>query len=161
MTMEKEPNATEIIDGVGRNLDRFLQSVVATRSADSNRMIWYVGIAGYVLVNAPMTWRTLIGRDLKGNELLWLSVPWVVAALVALIANLVMDGCFERESLQYHAQRVSIDSLLVTETDPKRAVERIGKILDCADDTLKGLLSQECNCPGSLGAAKRCGLTGG
>lgn len=95
MTMEKEPNATEIIDGVGRNLDRFLQSVVATRSADSNRMIWYVGIAGYVLVNAPTTWRTLIGRDLKGNELLWLSVPWVVAALVALIANLVMDGWFD------------------------------------------------------------------
>lgn len=44
-----------------------------------------------------------------------------------------------RESLQYHPQRVSIDSLLVTESDPKRAVERIGKILDCADDNLKEL----------------------
>jgi hypothetical protein len=107
--MNEKPNVNEIIDGVGRNLDRFLQTVVATRAADSNRMIWYVGIAGYVLTNASASWKTLLGRDLNGSELSCLSAPWVLSALLALVANLVMDAWFERESLQYHAQRVSID----------------------------------------------------
>lgn len=137
--MDEKPNVNEMIDGVGRNLDRFLQTVIATRAADSNRMIWYVGIAGYVLVNATTSWKTLLGRDLNGNELLCLSAPWALSALMALIANLVMDTWFERESLQYHAQRVSIDQLLVTETDPRRAIDKLEKILDCSDPQLAAL----------------------
>jgi hypothetical protein len=50
-----------------------------------------------------------------------------------------MDAWFERESLQYHAQRASIDSLLVTETDPARAVDKLGKILDCLEPQLAAL----------------------
>jgi len=50
-----------------------------------------VGICGYVLVNAPSLWKSLAGADLAGWPLFVLTIPWVLSALAALIAHLLVD----------------------------------------------------------------------
>ena len=66
-------------------------------SGARTRYVWFVGICGYVLVNAPSLWKSLAGADLTGWPLFALSIPWVLSALAALIAYLLVD---KREDLE-------------------------------------------------------------
>lgn len=109
--MPQNPNNMEIVTNFGRTLDRAQQSEVEPRKSERDRLVWYVGIAGYVLLNANESWKVLLGRDLGPNDLLSLSVPWTVAALLALLAHLATDEWFERDSLQYHALSAEVDRL--------------------------------------------------
>lgn len=62
-----------------------------SRSSARTRYMWFVGICGYVLVNAPNLWKSLAGAELTGWPLFALSIPWVLSALAALIAHLLAD----------------------------------------------------------------------
>lgn len=62
-----------------------------SQSSARTRYVWFVGICGYVLVNAPALWKSLAGADLTGWPLFALSIPWVLSALTALITHLIVD----------------------------------------------------------------------
>lgn len=109
--MLQNPNNLEIVTNFGRTLDRAQQSEIEPRKSERDRLVWYVGIAGYVLLNANESWKALLGRDLGPNDLLSLSVPWTVSALLALLAHLATDEWFDRDSLQYHALSAEVDRL--------------------------------------------------
>lgn len=61
------------------------------RSGARTRYVWFVGICGYVLVNAPALWKAFAGDDLTRWQLFALSIPWVLSALAALIAHVLVD----------------------------------------------------------------------
>lgn len=61
------------------------------RSGARTRYVWFVGICGYVLLNAPTLWKAFAGDDLTRWQLFALSVPWVLSALAALIAHVLVD----------------------------------------------------------------------
>jgi hypothetical protein len=128
--MPENPNNLEIVSNFGRTLDRAQQSEVEPRKSERDRLVWYVGIAGYVLLNANESWHVLLGRDLGPNDLLGLSVPWTVAALLALLAHLATEEWFDRDSLQYHALRTEVDRLrslgVERAIDPKEVADLIG-----------------------------------
>src|SRR5262245_8498832 len=64
----------ENLKALGGRLDRAMDVEVESRKAERTRLVWYVGISGYVLVNAQGYWKTLVGHELQGHELLWLSI---------------------------------------------------------------------------------------
>jgi hypothetical protein len=109
--MADNPPNPEIIKNLGVTLDRHVQVEIETRKAERSRLVWYVAIAGYVLVNAPSSWRILLGHELQPSELLWLSAPWTAAALLGLLAHLATEEWFDRDNLQYYAMRGEIDRL--------------------------------------------------
>jgi len=135
--LPESPSAEAIITGAARSLDRFQETVSDSRATETNRLVWYVGIAGYVLVNAQAQWKILLARDPTAYDLTWLSVPWVVSAITALLAHLATAERIDREHQQFYAMRVAMDSLLVTENEPKQAVDKLKGILDCSEHLLK------------------------
>ena len=71
--------------------------VSQARSAARTRYVWFVGICGYVLFNAPSLWESFVGHKLTRCQLVALSLPWVLSALSALIAHVLLDITQERD----------------------------------------------------------------
>jgi hypothetical protein len=62
-----------------------------------------------VLVNAPTLWKSLAGADLTGWPLLALSIPWVLSALAALIAHLLVDKLEDLEKEFFVAKAAALE----------------------------------------------------
>jgi hypothetical protein len=131
------PSAKLIIDGTVRGLDRFQEMVGSTRDAETSRLIWYVAIAGYVVVNAEPYWSKLLGRPATGTDLFWLTLPWIAAAVASLVAHAAGLKRIDTEHFQFYAQRAKLDVYADIETDPERAVELAQSVLDTKDDLEK------------------------
>ncbi len=109
--MPDNPDAQLIVSNFAKALDRAQLAEVEPRRAERDRLVWYIGIAGYVLVNAQGTWRVLLGHDLLATDLAWLSAPWTLAALLSLVAHFLTDEWIDRENLYYHSLRAEADRL--------------------------------------------------
>ncbi len=80
-----------------------------SRNGARTRYVWFVGICGYVLVNAPNLWKSLAGTDLTRWSLLTLSTPWVLSALVALITHLLIDKSEDLENEFFVAKAAALE----------------------------------------------------
>ena len=80
-----------------------------SRSGARTRYVWFVGICGYVLVNAPSLWKSLAEADLTRWSLFALSIPWVLSALAALIAHLLVDKHEELENEFFVAKAAALE----------------------------------------------------
>ena len=109
--MPDNPDNLEIVVNFGQTLDRAQLAEVEPRRSERDRLVWYAGIAGYVLFNANEAWRVLLGRSLSADDLLALSAPWTLAALFALVAHLTTAEWLDRDNLLYHAWRTEVDRL--------------------------------------------------
>ena len=67
------------------------ESVNQRRSSLRTRLVWYVGISGYVLLNSKELWKAISLRERVGLDILWLSLPWVICSLLGAVTYFLVD----------------------------------------------------------------------
>jgi len=60
-------------------------------NSSKTRLVWFVGISGFALLNGEKLWSKISSTDVEGLNFLWLSLPWLLSILLALISHYVMD----------------------------------------------------------------------
>ncbi len=80
-----------------------------TRTSARQRLVWFVGIAGYAILNAKVYWEVLGGKKFSGVEILWLSLPWVLSALLSVITHFVIDEAGARDDMLFTKKLATID----------------------------------------------------
>lgn len=87
------------------------------------RLVWFLGIAGYVLVNGVSFWPTLLAQPLGSRSFIVLASPLILAAIAAVGTHLYLDYVDEADTEFYLAKLASIQQFqfLRQDLDPNAA----------------------------------------
>jgi hypothetical protein len=89
------------------------EAVSQQRTALRTRLVWYVGISGYVLINSKSVWTTIAQREINGMEAFWLLIPWVISALFGAVTYFIADEAFIKKDRHFLRKVTYIKSLSV------------------------------------------------
>lgn len=137
--MPDNPNPLEMAINFGRTLDRAQVAEIEPRKSERDRLVWYVGISGYALFNATNAWTVLLGRPLTAGVLFVLSVPWMLAALTALLAHLMAAEWLDRDNLLFHAWRTEADRLVSLGKERPVSEEEVASLIKGSADHIARL----------------------
>ena len=87
----------------------FREPIRETRASARQRLVWFVGIAGYATLNAKVYWEALGNRQFLGIEIFWLSLPWALSAFLSVITHFVIDEAGAKDDLLFTKKLATID----------------------------------------------------
>jgi hypothetical protein len=83
--------------------------VADLRTSARARLIWFVGISGYALLNAKPYWEAMGQRTFAGPQLIWLSLPWILTALFSVMTHFLIDETGAKDNLYFINKLAMID----------------------------------------------------
>lgn len=111
-------------------LQRYQSQAAIIRSNALSRMVWFVAIAGYVMFNGKPFLDAIRCGPTLGKTLLVLSLPWAVAAVMAVISHFLMDEASAID-VQVHEGRLAVIDVLILKIQSGRArPEDVVQMLD-------------------------------
>lgn len=99
----------EIVESYEKVFLSFREPIYKTRISARERLVWFVGIAGYALLNAKVFWDALGNRKFIGIELFWLSLPWVISALLSVITHFIIEEVGIKDDILFTQKLAAID----------------------------------------------------
>ncbi len=99
----------EIVESYEKLFLSIREPIFKTRASARERLVWFVGIAGYAILNAKVFWDALGNCQFIGIELFWLSLPWVTSALLSVITHFVIDEVVIRDDALFTKKLAAID----------------------------------------------------
>ena len=81
----------DVVSSYARTLATSRMIASETRSSARTRLVWFVAIAGFALLNGPTIWSAIGGRTFAGTDYVLLALPWAMAALLALVTHFFID----------------------------------------------------------------------
>jgi hypothetical protein len=99
----------EIVESYEKVFLSIREPIFKTRTSARERLVWFVGIAGYALLNAKAFWDALGNCQFIGIELFWLSLPWVISALFSVITHFIIDEVGIRDDIFFTQKLAAID----------------------------------------------------
>ncbi len=106
--MEKT-SAQSAVESFADMLGRDHKLASEVRASALSRLVWYVAIAGFMIVNAKPYWEVFRGHSLLGYQIFWLSLPWVATALSAIITHILIDVVTIKDNTYYSNKKSFID----------------------------------------------------
>jgi hypothetical protein len=128
----------EIVESYEKVFLSFREPIQASRSSARARLVWFVGIAGYALLNAKGYWEALGGRQFSGIELFWLSLPWTISALLSVVTHFVIDEVGSRDDLLFTKKLAAIDLHRINIEDGNDNPEEMIQIFNDTHPDYKG-----------------------
>lgn len=122
-----------------------LELINQHRVALRTRLVWYVGISGYVLLNAKTLWDSVAQRPIVGLDIFWLSVPWIICSLLGVVAYFLSDEISRRTDKHMlgkmafistsliplesslDKRRTSINNIMVDQEEINKIIDQVGK----------------------------------
>jgi len=86
-----------------------------TRASARSRLVWFVAIAGFAILNGKKIWDPIAEREITGIALALLALPWAIAALLAVITHFIIDEAGAKDDLYYVKKSTAIDLQLERE----------------------------------------------
>lgn len=99
----------DIVESYEKIFLSFREPIFKTRESARQRLVWFVGIAGYALLNSQVFWNALGNRQFTGINLLWLSLPWIISALLSVISHFVIDEVATKDDILFTQKLTAID----------------------------------------------------
>lgn len=113
MDSDPEPKTADpliaLLSSYAAQFVRMREFAREARGGARTRYVWFVGICGYALLNAPTLGKALAGGDLSKWQLFVLSVPWVLSALAALIAHVLVDHVEDLDNEFFVAKAAALE----------------------------------------------------
>ena len=60
-------------------------------NSSKTRLVWFVGISGFALLNGEKLWGNISSTKLEEIDFFLLTLPWLLSIVLALISHYVMD----------------------------------------------------------------------
>jgi len=81
----------QVVESYLRVFSSFKEIAESTRSSARTRLVWFVAIAGFAVLNGKPLWDELGRVHFRGILLASLAAPWIICALLAVITHFIID----------------------------------------------------------------------
>ena len=98
------------IDGLGRDY----AVISANNNSAASRLVWFVAIAGFALLNVGKLAKGIVGSSLTSGENVLLVLPWAFVGLCGVIAHWLTGELGAIDNNYYMMKQHSIRSWLAT-----------------------------------------------
>ena len=99
----------EVVESYLRNFPTLREIAEQTRSSAKSRLVWFVAIAGFVILNGKQIWDPIAEVRFTGVPLALLALPWAFAALIAVIAHFIIDEAGVKDDTYYLVKLSTIE----------------------------------------------------
>jgi len=123
------------VEELSTGLTRDQAIVSDSNKASATRLVWFVAISGFALINFPTLADRIAPSPLTSSQLLWLSLPWVLTAVSGVAAHWLLGDLVIRDNEYYIMKQHSIRAFLAN-ADPKPAITDVLDMINI-DDTDK------------------------
>lgn len=121
--------AFRTIETLNDNLRRDFEIIGEVNKNTAARLVWFVAIAGFALLNVSSLANNLIEPDLTSSQQFILVLPWSISALLGILAHWLLGEVTSRDSIYYMVKRHAIRSFLAT-APPRPTVQQVLNIID-------------------------------
>ena len=111
--------------------------------AMQSRLVWFVGISGYALLNSKSIWESVNGGQVSGLSIVWLSTPWLLCALLGAVTHFLLGQLVKQLNRQRHLRLLSLSLQkgtaigINTEGDLKTELNKIMEVISSESPELK------------------------
>jgi hypothetical protein len=113
MQMPEMDGAIALVKSYEAGFQRARDLASTSNLESSKRLVWFVAISGYGLLNGRGLWEALIGSSLSPAAMFWLVLPWVLAATVAVVGHVLFSKLDEVDSKLYLAKVAALQVLAI------------------------------------------------
>jgi len=117
------------VKGFCDQLERHFTLICKTNDSAKTRLVWFVAISGYGLLNVRSFSQAVIGRDVIGYDLIILAVPWAVAGILGIVSHWVL-GEFTASESHYHMWRLNKYYAFIAKIGDSASRDQVIKLLD-------------------------------
>lgn len=107
----------QIVESYLRVFSGFQAIAESTRNSAKSRLVWFVAIAGFAILNGQVLWDELGREHFDGILLALLAAPWVLCALLAVIAHFVIDEAKVKDDEYFVKKLAAIELHLESERE--------------------------------------------
>jgi len=128
-----------MVESYARTVQREIDQRNSLAGETRKRLVWFVAIAGYVLLNVSTFGQALVGRALTKQEIFILVLPWILSSVFALAAHFMSDECDVKAHKYYTNKLAMIDIHLADLADEIFDVEKFKAIMYDQEPEIKAL----------------------
>jgi len=99
----------EVVESYFQTFSKSREFVSQTRASALTRLVWFVAISGYVLINGEPYWAKLAGKPLNTEQLFILSLPWLFAVFFSVVTHFLVDEVQVRDDKYFINKLATID----------------------------------------------------
>ena len=110
----------EVVEAYLRVFSGFRDIAESTRNSARNRLLWFVAIAGFAILNGNPLWDGLGRVHFSGILLAALAAPWVLSALFAVVTHFIIDEAKVRDD-DYFVKKLTLIELQLEAERANRA----------------------------------------
>lgn len=96
---------------------RSLELVDSVNKSTASRLVWFVAISGYVVINLKAYTENITGQSFQGSPFFFLVLPWVATAICALLTETLLSVQTVRDTLYFTASLAGINVFIATKVD--------------------------------------------
>ena len=106
---DTEMTRLEVVESYFQTFSKSREFVSQTRASALTRLVWFVAISGYVLINGEPYWAKLAGKPLNTEQLFILSLPWLFAVFFSVVTHFLVDEVQVRDDKYFINKLATID----------------------------------------------------
>ena len=129
----------EIVQSLANATQRGIEQYQSLAQASRTRLVWFVGISGFALLNGKQLWDAISNNPLSGIDIFWLSLPWLLSVLFALTTHYLIDKAEIRFNKFFTNKLSLIELHKIQVTSGKDNIEEFTKIIYDEDPDIKKL----------------------
>jgi hypothetical protein len=139
-----KPKDTFIQDAID-NMWHLQEAEASSHQSFAARMVWLVAISGLILFEVPNLADKLKPLPLSDCDILFLSMPWALVALLCLMSNLVVS-ILDHLALEFYREKHKLLDALRADWHDKKDMEAYIDIRD-SNTTRLGEMKRKCDTP--------------
>jgi len=99
----------DVVESYSRIFGGFREIAEETRASARSRLVWFVAIAGFAILNGKKIWDPIADGEFTGIALALLALPWAISALLAVITHFIIDEAGVKDDHYYVMKLAAID----------------------------------------------------
>lgn len=98
----------DLVDHYEKTFLLFREPIQKNRESSKTRLVWFVGIAGFALINGEQIWDAVSNNNFSGKEGYLLSLPWIVTVVFCVLAHIFTDELGVKDERYYFSKLTAI-----------------------------------------------------
>ena len=131
----KSDHGIRTIEEFSAGLSRDQAIVSDSNKGSATRLVWFVGISGFALINFPPLADRLASTPLNSIQLLVISTPWVLTAVLGVLAHWLLGDLVARDNEYYILKQHALRAFLAN-AEAKPEIADVHEMIN-VDDTDK------------------------
>jgi hypothetical protein len=103
-------NNQKLLDAFGESILKDQEIIANQNKNTASKLVWYVAISGFAFLNIKTYLEALLGKNVAPINIIIISVPWVLSAMVAVVSHWMLDELNGRLANYFMVKRNAVYS---------------------------------------------------